>query len=365
MEAQKAFKYRIYPNKIQTEALAKQFGCARFVFNYFLKRRIDSFAQTGAGLSYYDTAKELTVLKKLPEYVWLKEANSQSLQSALKNLDLAYGNFFQKRAKYPKFKKKHNKQSFKVPQFFKLEGNRLTLPKMDSFLLVMHRPLEGEPINLTISKASSGKYFASFQCKTNISEPQYSGKTIGCDFGLKDFVTDSNGIKTQHPKPLKRSQEALKRLQKNAFRKKKGSANRAKAIRRVAKKHEKITSQRNDFSHKLSRTMVNDNQVIILEDLSLKNMVKNHCLAQALSDSGWSEFVRQLEYKGAWYGCKIVKIDRWQPSSKRCHKCGWINDLLALADREWQCLGCKSTHDRDYNAARNILIFGRAGHAQT
>ena len=155
------------------------------------------------------------------------------------------------------------------------------------------------------------------------------------------------------------------RLQKNVSQKKKGSANRAKTVRLVAKKHEKITNQRNDFLHKFSRTMVNENQVIILEDLSIKNMVKNHCLAQALSDSGWSEFVRQLEYKGAWYGCEIVKIDRWQPSSKRCHTCGWINDLLTLADREWQCFECKTTHDRDYNAARNILIFGRAGCAQT
>ena len=161
METQKAFKYRIYPNKKQTEALAKQFGCTRFVFNYFLKRRMDSFTQTGTRFNYYDMARELTVLKKLPEYIWLKEANSQSLQAALKNVDSAYENFFQKRAKYPRFKKKRNKQSFKVPQFLKLEGNKLSLPKMDTLLLVMHRPLEGTPVSLTISKASSGRYFAS------------------------------------------------------------------------------------------------------------------------------------------------------------------------------------------------------------
>ncbi len=363
METIKTFKYRIYPNKEQKVALEKQFGTVRFVFNHFLKRRIDHFAQVNKGLTYHDTAKELTLLKKQAEYAWLKEVNSQSLQFALKSLDTAYDNFFQKRANFPKFKKKRNKQSFKVPQHFTIEGNNLKLPKMGNVQLVLHRPLQGKSVSVTISKASSGKYFASVQCEVTIENPEYSGASIGCDFGLKDFVTDSNGTKIVHPKMLKRSLKTIKDLQKSVSRKKKGSANRAKAIKRLANKHEKVNNQRNDFQHKLSYQMVVENQAIILEDLSLQNMIKNHCLAQALSDSGWAEFVRKLEYKGKWYGCNIVKINRWFPSSKRCHKCNWINESLTLADRTWQCLQCETIHDRDHNAAQNILIFGKAGHA--
>lgn len=220
METIKAFKYRIYPNKEQKIALEKQFGTVRFVFNHFLRRRIDYFAQVSKGLTYHDTAKELTLLKKQAEYTWLKEANSQSLQFALKSLDIAYDNFFQKRAKFPKFKKKLNRQSFKVPQHFTIEGNNLKLPKMGNLRLVLHRPLEGKSVSVTISKASSGKYFVSVQCEVTIEDPEYSGSSIGCDFGLKDFLTDSNGNKIAHPKILKRSLKAIKGLQKSVSRKK-------------------------------------------------------------------------------------------------------------------------------------------------
>jgi putative transposase len=365
MEILKAFKYRIYPNQSQKALLEKQFGAVRFVYNYFLDRCMKHYAETKKGLSYNETTKELALLKKKSEYIWLKEANSQSLQYGLKTLSMAYNNFFQKKAKFPRFKKKQMKQTFKVPQHFSIVEDAVVLPKIGAVYLILHRPIEGRLVNVTISKTSTGKYFASFQCKIEMAKPEYSGAIIGVDFGLNDFVTDSDGAKIKHPKNLKRSLRALKRLQKQVSKKKKGSANRAKAIKRLANKHEKVANQRSDFLHKLSYRMVIENQEIILEDLSLKNMLKNHCLAQALSDSGWAEFVRLLEYKGLWYGCNIAYIDRWVPSSKRCNECGWINKTLTLKDRSWKCLGCESIHDRDHNAARNILKIGRAGHART
>ena len=365
MKTLKAFKYRIYPNPSQKKLLEKQFGAVRFVYNTFLRRHIEHYEQTGKGIGFYEQCKELTLLKNQPEYVWLKESNSQSLQYALKSLDVAYNNFFNKRAKFPSFKKKRSRQSFKVPQNFSVEGDTLKLPKIGKIPIVLSRSIQGETTNVTISMTPAGHYFASFQCEVNLPDPEYFGDTIGVDFGLKDFVTDSNGMKVEHPKTLKRSLKSMKRLQKQVSKKKKGSHNRAKAVKRLAVKHEQVANQRNDFLHKLSHKMVVENQAVILEDLSLKNMVKNHCLAQALSDSGWSEFVRQLEYKGKWYGCSVHHVDRWFPSSKRCHKCGWINESLTLKDRHWQCAECKTTHDRDHNAAQNILLFGRVGHTQT
>ena len=364
METIKSFKYRIYPNQTQKLALEKNFGCVRFVYNHFLRQRIDHYAETGKSLNYHETSAFLTQLKNNPEFVWLKEVNSQSLQFALRTLDTAYGNFFKKRAEFPKFKKRRNKQSFKVPQHFKLVDNQLDIPKLKGLSIIQHRKLEGQAISVTISKMPSGKYFASFQCKIEMEEPNYTGETIGVDFGLKDFVTTSDNLKIKHPKFLRKSLSAVKRLQRNVSRKKKGSANRAKAIQKLSRKHEKVTSQRNDFLHKLSRKMIDENQAIIIEDLALKNMVKNHKLALSLSDSGWSEFVRQLEYKGKWYGCDIAKVNRWFPSSKRCNQCGWINESLTLKDRKWTCLGCNTTLDRDHNASLNILKFNTVGQTE-
>jgi putative transposase len=365
MKTIKSFKYRIYPNQKQKDALEKHFGCVRFVYNTFLRKRIDTYAETKQGLTYHETAKSLTELKNNPDFVWLKEVNSQSLQYALRTLDTAYSNFFNKRSKFPKFKKKRNKQSFKVPQNYKLNDDLLTLPKIQNIKIKQHRELEGTPISVTISKTSSGKYYASFQCNTEIPEPEYTGSQVGVDFGLKDFVTTSDHLKIKHPKHLRKSLKSIKRLQRKVSRKVKGSNNRSKAIKALASKHEKVANQRFDFLHKLSHQMINENQVIVLEDLSLKNMVKNHRLALSLSDSGWSEFVRQLEYKGDWYGCHVRKVDRFFPSSKRCHKCGWINESLALKDRKWICLECGTTHDRDFNASINILNFGTDGKSET
>lgn len=359
----KSFKYRIYPNVDQRDVLEKHFGCVRFVFNYYLRYRIDCYASTKKLINYHQTASELTRLKKQPEFVWLNEVNSQSLQASLRNLDTAYNNFFRKNAKFPRFKSKRNKQSFKVPQRFSLNG-RLSVPGVNGIKIRQSRELEGKAISVTISKSASGKYFASFQCCVEIPAPRYTGNTIGIDFGLKDFITTSNGKKVKHPKQLRKSLKSLKQLQRRVSRKKKGSANRKKAIKRLACLYEMVANKRNDFLHKLSRQMVNENQMIILEDLSLKDMMNNHNFALSLSDSGWHEYVRQLEYKGQWYGCNIQKVDRFFPSSKRCHKCGWINEDLTLSDRRWTCLKCHTVHDREDNAAKNILLFNTEGHSE-
>jgi len=365
MKIHKAFKYRIYPNKEQQEIFAKHFGCVRFVYNYFLRQRIDFYTTNKdnekKGLTLYDTLKTLTQLKKVPEFEWLKKANSQSLQQALRDLDVAYNNFFNKRAKFPNFKKKRNKQSFTAPQHWSICGGRLNIPKCKGIKIILHRPVEGTMKSVTISKAPSGRYYASILCEVEISEPEYTGDEIGIDFGVKAFFTTSDGEAVESPKYLRKAEKRLKRLQRSVSRKQKGSNSRRKAIHRLAVRHEKVSNQRSDFLHKTSRQLVSDNQAIHIEDLAIRNMVRNHRLAKSISDAGWNQFVNMLEYKGMWYGCNIYKIDRFFPSSKRCNICGFINENLTLSDRQWQCPECKTDHDRDLNAAINILTSSRAG----
>ena len=358
-------KYRIYPNKIQKQFLAQSFGCARFVYNYFLQQRVNIYAETGKGLTFYDNERELTQLKKQVEYNWLQEVNSQSLQFALRNLDISYHNFFNKRSKFPNFKKKANRQSFGVPQHFSITGTKLNIPKCKGIKIKLHTPVIGKMRSVTVTKTPSDKYFASILCELDIPEPIYRGEVIGIDFGIKTFITTSEGEKTDPPKYLRKSEHKLKKLQRKVSKKKKGSNNRYKARKKLARLHEKVSNQRTDFLHKLSRKLVNDNQVIYIEDLNLKGMIRNHKLAKSISDAGWYQFVNMLQYKGKWYGCNLDKIDRWFPSTKRCILCGHINDNLTLADRSWTCPRCTAYHDRDINAALNILIFGRAGTAPT
>ena len=365
MKTNKAFKFRIYPNQQQEQFLAQSFGCARFVFNYFLRQRIDFYAENSKGLTYFNNAAALTQLKKLPEFEWLNNVNSQSLQQALRNLDVAYHNFFNKKAKFPKFKKKRNTQSFSVPQHFSIHDNMLDIPKCKGIKITLHRNMDGDMKSITISGTPSGKYFASILCEVDIPKPIYSGNEIGLDYGIKAFVTTSEGEIIESPKYLRINEPKLKRLQKRVSRKVKGSNNRRKAIKRLASQHEKVSNQRQDFLHKTSRQLVSENQAIYIESLAISNMIRNHCLAKSISDSGWNTFVNMLKYKGSWYGCRIIEIDRWFPSSKRCHVCGYINENLTLKDRNWLCPECNTDHDRDVNAAINILTFGRAGIAQT
>ena len=362
----KAFSFRLYPTPEQEKNLASQFGQARFVYNFFLRKRIDYYT-TNKGkekqsLNYHDTAKMLTELKKHPDTIWLKESNSQSLQQSLRHLDNAYNNFFNNGFKFPNFKKKSRKQSFSIPQNFNIdvETNKLHIPKLTPLRIILHREIEGQIKSVTISKTPSGKYFVSVLCEIEKTvKPKKKGKQIGIDLGLKSFAVISNGETIETPKFFRKSEKKLISLQQLLSRKVKGSNRRNKARIKVARMHEKIVNQRNDFLHKLSHRLVSENQAIFAEDLNVKGIIANHHLAKSVSDSGWSEFVRQIKYKSEWNGAYFGQIDRFFPSSKRCNSCSWINESLSLKDREWTCQGCGQTVDRDFNAAQNILLFGK------
>ena len=362
----KAFSFRLYPTQEQEKTLASQFGQSRFVYNFFLRKRIDYYA-TNKGkekqsLNYHDTAKMLTELKQQPDTIWLKESNSQSLQQSLRHLDNAYNNFFNHGFKFPNFKKKSRKQSFSIPQNFTVdvETNRLHIPKLMPIKIVLHREIEGQMKSVTISKTPSGKCFASILCEIEKPiKPKKKGSQIGIDLGLKSFAVISDGERIDSPKYLRKSEKKLKWQQKLLSRKVKGSNGRNNARVKIARIHEKIVNQRNDFLHKLSNRLVRENQSIFAEDLHVKGIMANHCLAKSVSDSGWSEFVRQIKYKSEWNGTYFGQIDRFFPSSKRCVACGWINESLSLKDREWTCQSCSHVVDRDLNAAQNILQFGK------
>jgi len=361
----KAYSFRIYPSDNQIEPLAQHFGSCRFVYNYFLRKRIDFFAENKGkekqGLTYHDTAIMLTQLKRSPEYVWLNGVNSQSLQQSLRRLDVAYNNFFNKRTNFPNFKKKHSKQSFLVPQRFDIdvEKSLLRIPNFKPIKIILHREIEGTIKSVNLSKTPSGKYFASILCEIEkVVKQKQAGGEIGIDLGLKSFVVTSEGETIPAPKFLRTSQGKLARLQCLLSRKAKGSNRRKKTRIKVARIHDKISNQRNDFLHKLSHRLVSENQAIFAEDLNVKGMMANHCLAKSISDAGWSEFIRQIKYKSEWNGVYFGQIDRFFPSSKRHFSCGWINESLTLKDREWTCQ-CGQVVQRDFNAAQNILLFGQ------
>ena len=365
MLVQRAYKFRLYPDPAQERVLAKHFGCRRFVYNHFLETRHDRYKEHGEGLSYADTCKLLTALKRDPGHTWLNEVNAQVLQQALRDLDTAFNNFFAGRANYPHFKHKRGRQSFRVPQSFRVDGDWLVIPKVSPIKMVVHRPIEGRMKHVTISRTSSGKYFASILCEVEMPQPEYQGGEIGLDLGLTHFLTTSEGEKVEAPRYLRQSEKRLRRLQRRLSGRQKGSGRREEARLAVARQYEKVVNQRADFLHKLSRRLVDETQVIWVEDLNVKGLLANHCLAKSIADAGWSEFTRMLEYKGKWYGCGVSSADRFFPSSRRCHVCGHIHRSLCLSDRRWVCPVCRTCHDRDENAATNLLHFGRAGTART
>lgn len=363
----KAFKYRIYPNKNQVESIAKHFGCARFIYNWGLAKKIEAFQAEKKTLSCFDLIAQLTKLKKQHEYSWLNEVNSQALQMSLRNLDNAFTGFFKQKKAFPKFhSKKDNKNSFQCPQNVKIIGNKLTIPKIPNIQIALSRPLVGKIKTSTVSKTCTGKYFVSILVE---QEGDYPYKptikrdtTIGIDLGIKTFATISDGRKIDNPKFLKTSLGKLKKQQRKLSHKVKGSNNSNKQRLKVALMHEKITNQRSDFLHKLTTQLTHENQVesIAIEDLAVKNMVKNHCLAQAISDVAWGQAIQQLTYKCDWYGKNLLTIGRFEPSSKMC-SCGKVNSELTLADRVWTCKNCNTTHDRDILASQNIKRFALIG----
>jgi putative transposase len=355
----KAYKFRLYPNKEQSAFLAKCFGCARFVYNHFLRLTTDVYAESKKSLRYKEWAKLLTDLKS--EFEWLKEVNSQALQQTLKDLESAFVRFFKKLGGFPNFKKKSNRQSFRVPQHFSIDENGfLRLPKMSPIKMVIHREILGTPKNVTISKTPSGKYYASIITEQDIAHAPLSGDKIGLDLGLKEFAITSKGDKFENPRYLHSSLRRLKIRYRRLSRKAKGSNNRNKSRLTVARIHEKVANQRQDYQQKISLKLVSENQRISAESLNIKGMVKNRKLAKQISDVAWGNFLTMLEYKGDIYGCEVHYVDRFFPSSKRCSKCGYIKQDLTLAIREWECPECKSFWDRDINAALNLMLFSES-----
>ena len=362
MKQKKAYKYRFYPTDEQKQLLARTFGCCRYVYNWALRERTDAYYKRGERLSYEDTAHRLVLLKKREETSWLDEVSSVPLQQALRNLDRAFRNFFEGRAHYPTFKKKRHQQAATyASNAFSWDGKSLTLAKMDEPLaIVCHRPLPDgcKPSSVTITKDEAERYCDSILVEEDIKALEVTPKMVGLDLGLKSMVIESSGQTHGNPKFFAKDEKKLAKAQRRLAKKKKGSKNRAKARLKVARLHKKIADRRRDYQHKLSTKIIRENQVVCIESLQVKNMVKNHSLAKAISDVGWSEFVRQLEYKAEWYGRTLVKIDKWYPSSKRCFDCGHILDSLTLDVRAWTCPECGVHHDRDINAAKNILAVG-------
>jgi len=360
MEQKRAYKYRFYPTEEQKQILARTFGCARFVYNWALRLRTDAYYQEKQRIGYHETSSRLTTLKH--DLPWLNEVSCVPTQQALRHLDKAFRNFFEGRAKYPTFKKRRNRQSAEyTTSAFKWDGASLTLAKMTERLAIAwSRPLPdgAKPSTVTVTKDCADRYFVSLLVEEEIKQLEPVEQSVGADLGLKAFVILSTGETVGNPKFFYTDEKKLAQAQRRHAKKRKGSKSRAKARKKVARIHARIADRRRDFLHQLSTRLIRENQTICVESLQVKNMVKNHCLAKAISDVGWSEFVTQLEYKAAWYGRNLVKIDKWYPSSKRCSDCGHILDSLTLDVRIWTCPECGVVHDRDLNAARNIHAVG-------
>jgi len=356
----KSFKFKIYPNKKQEILLTRHFGANRFVFNYYLNSRKESYlGEDKKSLNYYDNANDLTQLKKDENFNWLKEINSQSLQSSIRNLDTAYNKFFRKQTKFPRFKSKYDRQSFKIPQNVLIKDNKLNIPKFKEGIKInLHQEIEGKIMFATISKSTTSKYYVSITCEVNHKPFEKTNSKVGIDTGIKDLAILSDGKVYENIKTLKSNLKKLKYEQRQLSKKVKGSSSRNKQRKNLALVHEKITNVRKDYLHKISTEIIKSQDVICIEDLAVKNMMKNHKLAQAFADVSLGTFYSMLEYKAKWNDKTIIKIDRYFPSSKMCSNCSWINQDLTLKDREWICPSCNTTHDRDFNAAKNILKQG-------
>jgi len=363
---EKAYKFRLYPNHDQVQQMQKTFGCCRFVFNYFLSRRIDLYKASGESLNYNACSAEMTTLKN--ELPWLREPDATALQSSLRDLDDAYHNFFRRvkigeKPGFPRFKSKRNRhKSYKakrVGENIAVVDGRVKLPKLGLVRAAISKQVRGRILNATVSQAPSGKYFVSLCCTEVPIEPFVNtGGAVGLDLGLTTLAVTSDSTEYANAKHLKQSERKLAKAQRELSRKSKGSANREKARIRVARTQEHIANQRLDAIHKMTTEIIKGNDVICVEDLNIKGMVKNRRLAKAISDAAWGEVVRQLKYKAVWHGRELVTVDRFFPSSQLC-SCGYRNpNVKNLSVRQWICSACKQLNDRDKNAADNILNEG-------
>ena len=363
----RAYKYRLYPNKKQQELINKTIGCCRFVYNHYLAQRIELYKTEQKSINYNACANDLKNLKK--QYEWLREVDSISLQQTLKDLDLAYQNFFrrvkngEKEVGFPKFKSKKNpKQSYrtqKINNNISIDGSKIKLPKLGLIKFANSRCFNGRITSCTISKTNAGKYFVSVLVEEEIQELPQNNNAIGFDLGIKKYMVTSDGEIVENPRTLNKYEKKLIKLQRQLAKKQKGSNRYKKQALKIAKLHEKIRDTRTDFLHKLSSQIIKENQLIISENLNVKGMVQNHKLAKAISDVSWSEFCRMIGYKSKWYGRTYHKIDRYFASSQTCNVCGYKNtDTKDLNVRQWICPQCNTNHDRDVNAAVNILNQG-------
>ncbi len=351
------YRFRLYPKKEQVEFLNRQVGHCRFVYNKFLEIAKNDYEAEGKKWNYYEYKKLLPKLKE--EFPFLKEANSQSLQEAVKWLDRAFKNFFKGIAGFPKFKSKKRVNSVSIPQHFRIEGNKIKIPKLRTPIkFKKHREIEGKIKSVSITKLPSGKFYLNVLVDREIEPLPETDKVVAIDVGLTHFCTLSTGEKVKNPRNLLKTEKKLKKLQRKLSRKVKGSNRYLKLQRRIAKLHEKIVNQRNDFLHKLSKRIIGDNQVVIVEDLNVKGLLKNGNLAKHIADASWRRFISYLEYKAKLYGRKLVKVSPFYPSSKLCSKCGYKNESLKLSDRKWKCPNCGTEHDREYNATLNLLKEG-------
>ena len=371
-----SYKFRLQPIVQQEVLLNKHFGCVRYLYNHFLNQRTTAYKENNETQNYYDNAVEIPKLKK--ELPWLKEVGSQALQYAVKQLQNGYDNFFRKckqkvkgKKGFPRYKSKHGKQSFKVMQNVKLVEGKLVIPKfLDGIPIILHRELEGEIQFATISKNKTGQYHVSITVSREMPQLSPTDKMVGIDLNVMANV-DSDGNAELNPRPAKQYQERLKLLHQRVSRKAKGGKNRSKAKKQLAKLYLKVTNKREDHLHKLSKSMIDENQVIVCEDLSVESMLakvspderdearwKERKRHRDIQDCGWSSFLNKLKYKALWYGREFIQVSRWFPSSQLCNHCNYQNKELKPTDREWTCWNCWEHNDRDFNSAKNILVEG-------